>query len=290
MRRTLIGLLLLMMTGPPSLEAATIFAGLGNSGYFSDAMGLSEALRDPGGYGGMWDVYLYEDLDGPAIVSTVMSLGLLLRPSDTLIWYYSGHGGWRSDQTDRDETAPGSFAVDRYDETMGMLNGDKSLADDELAQAFMSISDTGASVVTILDMCYAGGFIGGALDLNRVSGLTFFASSTETEDSYRYENEAYSIFTQGLISGLLDTGADRDGDGMLLTGEWFTFAADYTRGRTDDQHPVFWGDGGLTVGAPAPVPLPGAFWLLGSGLAAMLAILRRNAKDGVGVITVHDPR
>jgi hypothetical protein len=33
-------------------------------------------------------------------------------------------------------------------------------------------------------------------------------------------------------------------------------------------------------GVPTPVPLPAAFWLLGSGLAGLLAVRRRQSQRG----------
>lgn len=265
--------LICLLWRPPVCASATIFAGVGNDGYFRDLQGVYTTLNGvtPLNSGNS----LHENLPGSAIAESVLSLQSVLQPDDMLIWYYSGHGGWQYDGSEHDETATGSFAKDNYDESVGLLYGSDSLTDDELSQAFLSLSSTGSRIVTIFDACYAGGFIGGANDLNRVPGLTFLGSSGELEDSYSYDDQPYSIFTQGLIDGLIDFSADLDDDGLLMASEWFGFASDYTVGSVNNQHPVLWGADVLIAGVSA-VPLPGAFWLLGGGLAGLFSLKRKS--------------
>ena len=47
------------------------------------------------------------------------------------------------------------------------------LSDDGLAGAFNSLSDTTADIITIVDMCYAVGLVGGTSDLNTVPELSY---------------------------------------------------------------------------------------------------------------------
>lgn len=267
--------LLLLLSKPFAGHAATIFTGIGNDGFFSDVIGIFSTMQTSPSLKKISDQYLHEDLSGSSIASSISSLQSVLQPNDTLIWYYSGHGGWEYDGSDHDETATGSFAEDNYDETIGLLYGSDPISDDELGQAFLSLSSTGSRIVTIFDACYAGGFIGGANDLNMVPGLTFLGSSGELEDSYSYDDQPYSIFTQGLIDGLTGFSADFDGDGLLMASEWFEFASDYTLAGVGNQHPVFWGDDVL-IADVAAVPLPGAFWLLGGGLAGLFSLKRKS--------------
>jgi hypothetical protein len=267
---------LLLALFPGCVFAATIFAGVGNDGYFTDLQGVYGAMSHLPGLHGLPDHYLHENLDGPAIAVAINNLAPVVGAGDTLIWFYSGHGGWKYDGADHDESAVGSFAADSFDETIGLRYGANPLTDDGLSGAFSALAASGATIVTIFDACYAGGFIGGVNDLNRVPGLTFLGSSTELEDSYSYDDEPFGIFTQGLISGLEDGAADANNDGLLMSGEWFDFAANYTEGRVDNQHPVFWGDDDLLISNFSPVPLPSAFLLFGSGLAGLFAIRKKK--------------
>jgi len=259
-------------------EAATFFAGVGNDGYISDVKGLHGAIARLPGLNDLSDQYLHENLDGPALATSIAALAPIIQPGDTLIWFYSGHGGWQHDGVEHDEIASGSFALDHYDETIGLRYGDNSLSDDGLAQAFSGLVASGGKIITIMDVCYAGGFIGGVDDLNSIPGLIFFGSSTELEDSYSYDEDQYSIFTQGLISGLSERVADSNDDGLLMAGEWFDFAYDYTVGNVSGQHPVLKG-GDALIADITPVPVPGALWLLGSGLVAC-GLMRRRKQDG----------
>ena len=269
---------LLVLIPPLPCQAATIFAGVGNDGYYHDVQGMYQTMQDVLSTSGLSDHFLYENLSGSAIAASIMSLQSVLQPDDTLIWYYSGHGGWQYDGYDYDETATGSFADDNYDETVGLRYGNDPLSDDELGQAFLSLTASEGKIITIFDACYSGGFIGGTNDLNSVPNLTFLGSSSELEDSYSYDDQPYSIFTQGLINGLTGFAADLNSDGLLMAGEWFDYASDYTLGSVSNQHPVFWGDDVLIAEVSA-VPLPGAFWLLVSALVGLKISLKREKNN-----------
>ncbi len=261
--------------------AATIFYGVGNDGYFNDVRGLFSALEAVTPLDHLSDNFLFANRSGAEMATSIYGLGSVLGPGDTLIWYYSGHGNYAPD-TNRDESAAGTFAKDAYDESIGLLGGSAPLFDDGLSNALLTLSDRSVRIITIFDTCYSGGFIGGTNDLNIVPGLTFLASSGEQEDSYAYDSDPFSIFTTGLIKGLQGLDADRDGNGLLTAMEWFDYAYDYTVGSVDRQHPVFYGDDVLIASA-RPVPLPGAVWLLGGALlpAPLFGMFRKlvRAKD-----------
>ncbi|MBU4264282.1 MAG: hypothetical protein KKC76_20720 [Proteobacteria bacterium] len=108
-----------------------------------------------------------------------------------------------------------------------------------------------------------------------MSGLTFLGSSTELEDSYSYDEDSYSIFTQGLINGLIGAAADKNNDSLLMAEEWFNFAYDYTVSNIGKQHPVFWGNDVLIANI-STVPIPGTFWLVGSGIVGLRLIVKRK--------------
>ena len=254
--------------------AANVFAGVGNDGYFHDVQGLYAALRNVPDWSGIKDDYLHENLSGTEIKDSITGLQTILQPDDTLIWFYSGHGGTVAD-ANGDETAFGSFAADGVDETVGLVRQTDQLSDDDLSRTFLSLTQaTGSRVITIFDTCYAGGFIGGTSDLSSVPGLVFFGSSTEVENSYAFKDQPYSIFTQGLINGLENLQADFDKNGELLAGEWFDFAADYTLGLVEKQHPVFRDNENVTVSKQSPVPLPASFWFPVFGVASLIMVRR----------------
>ena len=255
-----------MLSIPPVGIAKTVFYGVGNDGYFNDVVGIETALSRSIGADDFIS-YAYANLSGNNIYNTTLALRPLLTGDDTLVWYYSGHGGYISDDAAGDETRSGSTALDSYDEVIG-LQGDRDwLSDDELAGALNSLADTASDVLVIADMCYAGGLVGGTDDLNTASGLTFFGSSSELEPSYSFASDPYSLFTDSLINGLSNWAADSDRDGILLASEWFQYSYDLTVDSWGVQQPVYFGEDLMIASqTPAPVPIPGTVFLLATGL------------------------
>jgi hypothetical protein len=273
----LLWIFVVIILSPNPGFAKTIFYGVGNDGYFTDVVGIESALFGSIG-ASTFSSYTYSNLTGSDIYNSTVALKPILTPNDTLVWYYSGHGHFFQDDAYGDETQSGSFALDRYDEAVGLQGNSDWLSDDELAGAFYSLADTTARILTIVDMCYAGGLVGGTDDLNTVSGLTFLGSSSELQASYYFLNDSYSLFTDSLISGLSSWTADSDNDGILMASEWYQYAYDTTVSSMESQHPVFYGkDMIIASQTTTPVPLPGAFILLGSGLFAIL--IRRRIEN-----------
>jgi hypothetical protein len=269
-------ILILVVLALPAYSA-TWFAGTGNDGYITDVNGIFSALSNsPGLQDISTNNFIYENQAGSGIQNSINDLSSFVQQGDILFWYYSGHGSF-TDDDNLDEIAPGSAALDDYDETLGLLNNYDRITDDTLALAFNNLSLTGATIITLFDTCYAGGFIGGINDLNAVPGLIFFGSSTEVEDSYAYTSEPYSIFTQGLIFGLEDFNADLDKDGIILAQEWFDFSYDYTTGRVSNQHPVFSGNENMVITSMHSVPIPGPGCLF---LTLCIVLLQVRQKIG----------
>ena len=255
-----------MLSIPSVGVAKTVFYGVGNDGYFNDVVGIETALSSSIGAGDFIS-YAYANLSGNDIYDTTLALSPFLTGNDTLVWYYSGHGGFIPDDVVGDETRSGSTALDSYDEVIG-LQGDRDwLTDDELAGALNSLANTASDVLVIADMCYAGGLVGGTGDLDTASGLTFFGSSSELESSYSFTSDSYSLFTDSLIDGLSNFAADSDSDGILLASEWFQYSYDLTVDRLGIQQPVYFGEDLMIASqTTAPVPIPGTVFLLGPAL------------------------
>ena len=248
------------------------FAGVGNDGYIRDVNGIYSALSSSPGLGELQSNRLIrENQNGSAIVETITGLSNLINPGDTLFWAYSGHGAHTAD-ADNDESHPSGFAMNTRDETLGLYTDPDQVLDDDLAQAFSGLAGNGTTIITLFDACHSGGLIGGSQDLNSVPGLTFMGSSMETELSYAYTGEPYSIFTQALVSGLVNLGADENKDNILSAREWFDFAFQHTVGDVSGQHPVFWGDEDLVIVNASQVPLPGSFLLLGLSFMVLIKI------------------
>ncbi|WP_067477175.1 caspase, EACC1-associated type [Nocardia amamiensis] len=113
------------------------------------------------------------------------------------------------------------------------------------------------SQVVILDCCFSGAFdrtkTGGDIDLERrlvgnSRGRAVLTASRAEEYSYEGvplsddtpDAETGSAFTTGLIKGMADGSADRDGDGYISVEEAHAYAADYVRARGGHQSPQLW--------------------------------------------------
>jgi hypothetical protein len=264
------GIVVAILLSPNPGTAKTIFYGVGNDGYFEDVIGIESALSDAIG-SDAFSSYTYSNLSGGDIYDSTIALQPFLTPDDTLVWYYSGHGNFFPDDSLGDETSSGSFALDSYDEALGLQGNSDWLSDDQLAGALNNLADTTAGILTIADMCYAGGLVGGIGDLNTVSGLTFFGSSSELGLSYAFSSDSYSLFTDSLISGLASWSADSNSDGILWASEWFQYSHSATVGSLELQQPVFYGEDLIIASQmPTPVPLPGTVFLLGTGILSLL--------------------
>ncbi len=267
-------LAILFFTGcslPSSVFSATIFVGIGNDGYFHDVEGMLGAISSGLQMDGGLQSHVFKDGEGSEILRVIRDINSIFHSGDTMIWYYSGHSR-RVKDTDHDETGPDSWAASSYDETIGLRNHPDRITDDELSLAFSAIASKNVRIITIFDTCYAGGFVGGEKDLNSVNGLTFMGSSGEKEDSFSISGQPYSVFTQGLINAIADASGDYDGNGILSTGEWLSYASIYVDSTivSDQQHPAPLYGPDVAVGRFVPVPLPVAAFLLATGFGLLV--------------------
>ena len=199
---------------------AYLFLGTGNDGYFTDASGVWSNLE---GQQGWEDAQhrLWSNRTGSQIQSDISWLQQA-GPGDVVIWYYSGHGGSSTYDGNHDEPI-GNL----YDEAIGLLNTSNWVIDDEITNALGQINPS-VPIVAIMDTCYAGGFVDGTYDLNRLPNLVAMLSCEADQSSYGLVGDPFSLFTTGLIAGL-GTGmpADLDSDGVLWSDEWFSYAVQH---------------------------------------------------------------
>jgi len=261
----------LLFTGcivPSSAFSATIFVGIGNDGYYQDVQGMLQAVSSLS-FDGPLTAYTYENRTAPQIKSDIADLKAVFHSDDTLIWYYSGHAGHVSD-TDGDEPVVSSDHKN-FDEAIGLKYHGGWLSDDELSLAFSDLMVEGGNIITIFDTCFAGGFVGGEKDLNSVDGLTFLASSGETEDSYSVHGQPYSVFTQGLINAVYAASDHFDGSGAVTADSLFEYAMSHIHVDLPDnksQTPFYW-DESIPLDPALPVPLPATVLLLAAGLGLL---------------------
>lgn len=267
--------LFLNLVSAAPVYSASWFSGIGNDGYLNDVTGLYNILRKTPGWDDISDNhFIGTDLSGSKITDSISSLASRMLPGDRLFWYYSGHGSYVSD-ADNDESAPGATALNTWDETIGLRNDMHPLTDDGLAAAFQPISDKDIHIISVLDTCYAGGFVGGAGDVNSVPHIVFMGSSAENQESYSYSGEPYSIFTQGLMTGLEVFNASSEPGKILTALAWFDAANSSTLARNLDQNPVFHGNPETIISAVHAVPVPGSAYLLLFPLAVLWGVKKR---------------
>jgi hypothetical protein len=196
--------------------------GSSNEKWFVNATELQKALLT-------WDCWKKGTIKviGPTATARDITGNLsamIIGPSDTFIFYYSGHGSY----WEGSESLPPALNV--YDEGLYTTNLPKSLTDNDLSACLnkTNFSPT-ANKMVILDCCYSGGFWNGNEvppkfgDLEQVRGIALLASTREDKLS-----PASSDFTKWLVNGMTKplTGtapADANKDGTVTAQEWFDY-------------------------------------------------------------------
>ena len=256
------------LLGPPSAVADVWFLGVGNDGYYTDIAGVYNAYtRLPNPYETPIHSRLLSNHGGSTIVSDIRWLSDSARPGDVAIFFYSGHGGQRSDYSGEESAG---WAINSYDETIGLSYN--WCTDDQLAGAFGNI-DPGVPLVAIFDSCYAGGMVGGREDLNALPNV--YAMMSSCEDQVSYGGSTYSRFAEQLINGLgYGLPADTSDDGTVTFDEWFGYADLHVYG----QDPVSYDAGGMGALPIIPVPEPATVSLLALGWLGTLRRRRRGQR------------
>jgi len=250
--------LVVSLTLASSASADVWFLGVGNDGFFSDVTGVHNAYtHSPNPDEIPIHSRLLSNRGGSTIVSDINWLRINARPGDRAVFYYSGHGETTYDYNGDERSY---WPRNTSDETIGLSYN--MATDDQIASALGRI-DQAVPVVAIFDVCYAGGMVGGARDLNALPNA--FVMMSSREDQVSYGGWGYSRFTQQLVNALGPTlPADTTGDGSVTFQEWF----DYTRGRVSGQSPQYF-DSGI-VGSLPLIPEPCTALLMAGGGWALL--------------------
>ncbi|GLW98193.1 caspase family protein [Microtetraspora sp. NBRC 16547] len=187
-------------------------------------------------------------VDGEATLDALRTeLGELAssaRPDDTVIIFFSGHGG-RFDHGGAETSA--LIPVDFRDDNMQGT----TLLEAEFSTALAAIQ--ARRLLVLLDACHSGGastLKGGRAgnlrpgfdekSLQRLAqgtGRVVIASSRATEFSYALPGARNSIFTECLLQALRG-GAHTRGDGLIRVFDLFNHISGHVPQAHPDQHPV----------------------------------------------------
>jgi hypothetical protein len=216
-----------------------------------DAEAVGKVLRDSAicGYpDSQVRLLLDKDATKNNIVAALQELATLSRPDDTVILFFSGHGGRKGSEPDSlGYLCPADYVQGDPDGT--------GLGTDELTSLVQAIP--AARVVLLLDACHAEaaahvkaeddhkgmlpGFREPALDkLSAGIGRVVIASCRETEQSWTSSLRGNSLFTHFLLEGLRGDVRGPD-DGTIRVLDLFTYLSEQVPAhpvKGNVQHPV----------------------------------------------------
>jgi hypothetical protein len=217
---------------------------------------------------------------------------------DTVLFFFSGHGGQDTDMPPIDERDHQDEYLCPYDSLTGSWTND--IRDDEL-DTWLGGLDAGKTIV-MLDTCYSGGFInnmamaakavdkvgpvhfsemategsdGFAKDLSK-NGRVILTASQENEESGEYDTLKHGLFAYYIIDALSKPEmTDVNGDHVVSAEEIFGYAAprtvDYAARQDDIQHPQIYD------GYPGELPVV---------IMAAMATVTIGASRGTPLMTV----
>lgn len=129
------------------------------------------------------------------------TLGARMGPSDTFVFFYSGHGG----RVPRSGFQPSD--PDAMDETLALYDG--QISDDEMSEMLGALN--AGTTILMLDACFSGGF---AKDVISVPGrMGFFSSEEDVTSSVAAKFRAGGYLAAFIADGVGDGLADGDDDG-----------------------------------------------------------------------------
>lgn len=269
-----------------SAHAQVFYLGIGNEEFQADIGIAYQTMVDNAVTPA--SIAQYYNQTGPQISTILNNYRNSLQNGDVLIFHYSGHGG-----------GPGIADANPLDENNVGNNGDegviglsdvgnpgtfsnanigvRSVRDDAIAAEINNFAPS-VAILSIFDSCFAGEMIDGTSDVSRglVIGTTDANNCAQGTSLFMpHWNDAFTL-TGGFFN------ADSNSDGTLTFGELYA-RLDNINGQANTAGGVAFAtnfgesDAHLAYAvAAAPVPLPAAVWLFGSGLAGLLVFARRK--------------
>ena len=168
-----------------------------------DATRIRDALINGSGMNAA-DAYTFVDEQATVgnITAAIRAIAARMRPDDTFVMFYSGHGG----QTQR-SAGPEPADPDSLDETLALYDGE--LSDDQLRALFDEIDD--GTVLLWLDSCHSGGFAKDIVSAPNRMGI--FSSeedlSSNVADKFRAGGYLSYFLDEAIAQGLADEDGDR---------------------------------------------------------------------------------
>lgn len=142
------------------------------------------------------------------IVEILNNLQKVIRPEDSLLIYFSGHG------------SPDKLALYGYSEE----NQQDALLDNNLKN-LLEMLDTD-NITLVIDSCYSGSLFDGVVRPKALKSTPYviLASSKPNQLSYQYsEDGGLGYFTKHFLLGLVNRRADYNLDGRITSQEIFTY-------------------------------------------------------------------
>ena len=124
-----------------------------------------------------------------------------VRPGDTVVFFYNGHGGPYGGSDENPITINGS--PNREDETLA-----GTLSDDTLVQLFNTPKWQSVRKIFLIDSCHSGGFVGSSTtdsgDLEKLTNFAIFASALEDGNAQGDPFDGQGIWSKYLLLPALD--------------------------------------------------------------------------------------
>lgn len=205
-------------------------------------------------------VFLY---DGQATKSGIQTAISTLRsrvgPSDTVIFYFTGHGDQAEDIPPYDEYDDLDEYLCPQDSLPNSYSND--IRDDEI-QIWLEQLNV-KNIVCIFDICYAGGMVKSASSNNnnefidsdyekdiKNRNFVVLMASNDYEESFSYDSIQNSAFTYYIVEGFKSPAIDKNHDYWISAEEVFTYAGlkttEFTSSASNPQ--LFDGDASNDVG------------------------------------------
>jgi len=149
--------------------------------------------------------------------AAIARIAARIRPEDTFVLFYSGHGSRIERSAGPDRADP-----DGIDETIELYDG--SMLDDELSALFDTVG--AGTTLLVLDSCFSGGFAKDIVSQPGRMGLFSSEEDVTSQVAAKFRAGGYlSVFFEEALQGF----ADFDGNGELTALELSEYLHDRFR-------------------------------------------------------------